>query len=284
MQGNMRKRPIYIGICVLLVVIVGVGVKVVLPIIGQERETGEEQESAVVQLGHTIFGLTTEDGETIVPASYNLEAVSTLPGQVVLRWTNEQAEVTGYRVYRDDEFLGVVDEAHFGDTDTIAGRTYSYSILALNASNQISAPTTLRVSVQNPVVANPVTNVVANTNTPTNTTVTPIVPPSTNTNAPTNANSNTAHVAQTVDVHVTQDEVQGASNITISVGDRVRFIYDGTDGELIIRFSPSTGLPRFTLDAEHTTKTVDFMTAGIYTFSAAEDDQDLRGTITVQAL
>lgn len=248
---------------------------------------------------HTIFGLLTDEERSITPPPTDLRSTSHIAGQVVLRWTvSEPERVTGYRVYRDGEFIGIVTTSAFGDADTVAGRTYTYSVLSLSSANIPSVSASTSVAVTNAVVVSPQpgTPAVGNTNsvpttTPTNTSPTPIVvvPPVTNTNSSTNTNTNSGtntpmHVAQTVDVHVTQDEVVGNDTITIVAGDSIRFIYDGNRGELKLRFSPSPGTSSITLDREHTSRTVLFSSAGTFSFSGGEDDDELSGTILVTAL
>jgi hypothetical protein len=245
---------------------------------------------------HTIFGLLTGNDRIATPPPTALQVVSRVAGQVVLRWTiTDSGQVTGYRVYRDGEFLGIVTTTTFGDADTVSGRTYTYSVLSLSSANIPSESASIAVAVTNAVAVSPqpATPAVGNTNTapsttPTNTSPTPVVvtPPVANTNSGTNTNTNpptntSVHVAQTVDVHLTQDEVVGNDTISIIAGDSIRFIYDGTSGELKIRFSPSPGTSSITLDRERTSRTVAFTAAGTFSFSAAEDDQDLVGTIIV---
>lgn len=248
---------------------------------------------------HTIFGLLTDEERSITPPPTDLRSTSKIAGQVVLRWNVAEPErVTGYRVYRDGEFIGIVTTSAFGDADTVAGRTYTYSVLSLSSANIPSVSASTSVAVTSAVVVSPQpgTPTAGNTNsvpttTPTNTSPTPVVvvPPVTNTNSSANTNTNPstntpAHVAQTTDVHVTQDGVVGNDAISIIAGDSIRFIYDGTSGELKIRFSPSPGTSSITLDRERTSRTVVFATTGTFSFSGAEDDDELSGIITVSAL
>ena len=250
---------------------------------------------------HTIIGLISGEESTAVPPPTSLQVASATPGQVVLRWTTtDSLVVTGYRVYRDGQFLGVVTTTGFGDADTVAGRTYLYSILALNSANQASTSADISVKVATAVATVPTTpsTPVKNTNTTTtkntNTetheeqepvTNIPVVNQNTNTvsNVNTNTNTNTnPHTPTTTIVHVTQQGVVGNSTISIIAGDSIQFVLDSTNNEVVIRFTPSASRSSITLDRERSSRTVTFSVAGTYTFSS-QDDPAVHGTINVAA-
>jgi plastocyanin len=296
------RRSNTIALLVFFIVLIG-PMWILVATLRQRPHTPTQASQPRETLFHTILGVLTDDDRTVVPPPSDLRATNTLPGQVALQWTTIDSQlVTGYRVYRDGEFLGVVSTAAFGDANTVDGRTYRYSVIALSSSNIPSTSTDIEVRVHTPVAVVPVVpKPTTNTSSPKNTNTTPATPPddeeetpvtpvtntntaNTNTGTGSNQNTNTAtHTPTTVTMHVTQNGVVGSSTLTIVAGDSVQFILDTTNNEVQIRFSPAASSASITLDEEHDRRTVTFSTAGTYTFSS-QDDPAVHGTILVTSL
>ncbi|MEE9445170.1 MAG: hypothetical protein V3V19_05850, partial [Cocleimonas sp.] len=74
-----------------------------------------------------------------VPA--NLQRVSAVHNRAVIRWTasTDNVAVTGYRIYRNGTQIGTGTTTTFSDTTVLPTTTYSYTVRAFDAANNISS-------------------------------------------------------------------------------------------------------------------------------------------------
>ncbi len=72
-------------------------------------------------------------------------SVSAAPGSAALAWAaNPEANVAGYRVYRDGVLIRQLPGTGYTDTQVTAGTTYAYAVSAYDTSNNESARTATR--------------------------------------------------------------------------------------------------------------------------------------------
>ncbi len=107
----------------------------------------------------TSPGVTEQGPDTTPPtAPTNLTATAASAAAVQLGWTaaTDNVGVTGYQVVRDGTALpGTVSNTTFTDTGVVAGRTYSYSVRAIDAAGNLgpaSDPASVTTPTANPVV------------------------------------------------------------------------------------------------------------------------------------
>lgn len=74
----------------------------------------------------------------------NVQRVSATHNRVAIRWTasTDNKAVTGYRVYRNGAQIGTATTTTFSDTTVQATTTYSYTVRAFDAANNVSAAST----------------------------------------------------------------------------------------------------------------------------------------------
>ena len=75
-----------------------------------------------------------------VPAPSNLIASSVTSTQVVLGWTSGGGSTTGFNVYRNGAQVAVTSAPAYVDAAVAAPNTYSYSVVAYDASGNLSSP------------------------------------------------------------------------------------------------------------------------------------------------
>jgi fibronectin type 3 domain-containing protein len=86
--------------------------------------------------------------DTVLPtAPGSLQATSDAAGAITLRWTpsTDDVLVTGYQVGRDGAVIGTVDGTSFADAGLPQGRTYGYSVSALDLAGNVGAPTPVTI-------------------------------------------------------------------------------------------------------------------------------------------
>ena len=81
------------------------------------------------------------------PASPAVQA-ATNPGRVELTWqaSTDNVGVTGYEISRDGVVLSTVAGMAYADTDVRGATAYTYSVVALDAAGNRSAPATVAVT------------------------------------------------------------------------------------------------------------------------------------------
>lgn len=80
--------------------------------------------------------------DTTPPTAPANLAASPSPGQIALTWTasTDNVGVTSYRVSRDGTVIGTSASTNYTDTSVVAGTTYSYAVVALDAAGNASPP------------------------------------------------------------------------------------------------------------------------------------------------
>jgi len=86
--------------------------------------------------------LATSTPDTTAPTSpINLAANAVGASQINLNWTTstDNIAVTGYKVYRNGNFISNSTSASYNDTGLLATTTYSYNVIAFDAAGNLSA-------------------------------------------------------------------------------------------------------------------------------------------------
>jgi acid phosphatase type 7 len=115
-----------------------------------------------------VASVSTQGTDTIPPtAPSSLSATAVSSAKVNLTWTasTDNIGVTGYRVTRDGVQVGTSATTSYSDATVAGGSTYSYTVTAVDAAGNVSAPSNA-ASVTTPVDTTP-------PSAPTNLTATP---------------------------------------------------------------------------------------------------------------
>lgn len=88
-----------------------------------------------------VFGSVTKTETTAPTAPSNLTATTISGDQINLNWTasTDNTGVAGYRIYRDGVFVGFSSSTSYSDTGLSGNKTYSYTVRAYDASENVSA-------------------------------------------------------------------------------------------------------------------------------------------------
>jgi chitodextrinase len=80
----------------------------------------------------------TDEESPTIPTGLQAEAVSST--QINLSWgaSSDNTGVAGYKIYRDDSFVGLSDSLSYYDTGLITGNTYVYNVSAFDTSGNES--------------------------------------------------------------------------------------------------------------------------------------------------
>lgn len=93
------------------------------------------------------------------PANVHTTALSSTSVDLAWDAATDNVGVTGYAVYRDGTAVGTTDGPSFTDDGLVAGATYSYTVTALDAAGNESAPSTaLVVTAPDPAAPSAPTN------------------------------------------------------------------------------------------------------------------------------
>lgn len=128
------------------------------------------QTSAMLAGGFTSTGedwmkYILSDPDTAAPTAPPAGEVTPYPTSVVINWSesSDNVGVAGYEIHRDDENITRTTSLAYYDNSLTDGKTYKFSIMAFDASGNLSSPTEIEVTTKDVTPPDPPATVVAET-------------------------------------------------------------------------------------------------------------------------